>query len=481
MTAARRPALPSRRSPRWRPPSPPGCGSRATTAASSGCRARRSSAAGTPAATRWALAAAALFAAARRGSRRGCSRCSPRPRSPPPLFALTLALRLALGAASRGPREWSRVFDARRLRGRRTSTCRRSRRSQLRPAASSSTASPSSCPRCPVHAAGHPPGLLLRHARARRSTPPARLAALCIGAGALSRAARLRARRARCSTSARARIAGAARPRSRRALLLFGATSADAVYATAGMLAAWPLAVAGRGARALGRRCCSPSPRCFAWSLLAVGAWAALLAWRRDGLRATRSCSRRSARRALVAFHGALAARDRLRPDRHAARDRGGLPLRDRRPSGRTGSGCPGSPVGVPAHARAAGRLAARCARSRAARGHRDRDLRRARDRGGRRVHEGRGRADLAASFAPLVCLAAATGCARATCARCSRCSRSRRSPGSCCGTPSGDSRRGAAVLDHVDAQRVVEERRAGHRPALPLVERAAPAPARPG
>ena len=60
------------------------------------------------------------------------------------------------------------------------------------------------------------------------------------------------------------------------------AASADAVYLTLGLLAAWPLAagrrVAGAVARAAGSVC--------AWARLARGAWAAIGTWRRDGGRA---------------------------------------------------------------------------------------------------------------------------------------------------------------------------------------------------
>ena len=60
------------------------------------------------------------------------------------------------------------------------------------------------------------------------------------------------------------------------ALLHFGATSADAVYLTLGLLAAIPL-LSGRlwlGALALA------VVSLFAWSLLAVAAWAAILVLR---------------------------------------------------------------------------------------------------------------------------------------------------------------------------------------------------------
>jgi hypothetical protein len=65
------------------------------------------------------------------------------------------------------------------------------------------------------------------------------------------------------------------------AMLHFGATSADAVYLTLGLLAAIPL-ISGRpwiGALALG------VVSLFAWSLLAIAAWAVLLIWARDGFK----------------------------------------------------------------------------------------------------------------------------------------------------------------------------------------------------
>ena len=46
----------------------------------------------------------------------------------------------------------------------------------------------------------------------------------------------------------------------------------------------------------------------FAWSLLAVGAWAAILAWRRDGLRSRARAVRRSAASSCSPFHGAFSA-----------------------------------------------------------------------------------------------------------------------------------------------------------------------------
>jgi hypothetical protein len=108
------------------------------------------------------------------------------------------------------------------------------------------------------------------------------MAALCIGAGALSAPLGyllgrvvLDERGARVAALLLAMAPGA---------LLFGATSADAVYLTIGLLAAWPLAARSWTARAVGAVALAAGSF-FAWSLLAVGAWAVVLAWRREGLR----------------------------------------------------------------------------------------------------------------------------------------------------------------------------------------------------
>ena len=65
-------------------------------------------------------------------------------------------------------------------------------------------------------------------------------------------------------------------------MLHFGATSADAVYLTLGLLAAIPLLSNRLWLGALALAVVS----LFAWSLLAVAAWAAILIWARDGFKA---------------------------------------------------------------------------------------------------------------------------------------------------------------------------------------------------
>ena len=203
---------------------------------------------------------------------------------PAPLFAvasfvLVLVLQLALAAGSGGTAQWSAVFDPATFEG----------PNEYLPALGALDFGAGFfvdrfaelVPSLPVHAAGHPPGLLLvLHALGIDS--PGGMAGLCIGVGALSGPltyllARqvLDERRARVATLLLALAPGA---------LLFGATSADAVYLTLGLLAAWPLASRSWTARAAGAVILAAGSL-FAWSLPAVGAWAAIVTLRRDGLR----------------------------------------------------------------------------------------------------------------------------------------------------------------------------------------------------
>jgi hypothetical protein len=137
-------------------------------------------------------------------------------------------------------------------------------------------------PAVPVNVAGHPPGLLL-FAHLTTLTTPARLAALCVGAAATCAPLTYALGRGLGQDERTARTAGllaAAAP----GLLLFGTTSADAVYAALGVAAAallvrssWRLRWAGAIVLAIAAFC--------SWALLAVGAFAVLVAWQREGRR----------------------------------------------------------------------------------------------------------------------------------------------------------------------------------------------------
>jgi methylthioxylose transferase len=150
----------------------------------------------------------------------------------------------------------------------------------------------------PVHAIGHPPGLLVVMHWLAIDGPHA-LAALTIGVGGLSIPLAyvlgrvvLHERHARVATLLYVFAPSA---------ILYGATSADALYATVALLAAVPLAA---GATAAGGPALALASF-FSYANLAVGAWAALLSWQRDGLRRAAALASVCGI-ALVAFYAVL-------------------------------------------------------------------------------------------------------------------------------------------------------------------------------
>jgi len=196
------------------------------------------------------------------------------------LLAGTLVLRLALAAGREGTGQWDRVFDESRY---------FEAANEYLPALPSIELGTrffldrfaELVPSFPVHVAGHPPGLMLvMHTFG--ITTPARLAALCIAVGALS-APLTYALARRLLDEGGARIAGLLMALSP-AALMFGVTSADAIFLTLGLLAAWPLATRSPRTLLLGAVMLAVASL-FAWSLLAVGAWAAILVLRREGWR----------------------------------------------------------------------------------------------------------------------------------------------------------------------------------------------------
>jgi methylthioxylose transferase len=217
-------------------------------------------------------------------------------------YALALALGLALNAARGGPAAWSAVFD-------------------LEPAHEGANEYLAGLPSIgygarfyldrfaelvpaqPVHVAGHPPGpLLLIDLLGIRTAEG--LAALCIGVGATAAPLTYLAGRG-LRSEREARIAALALAVSP-VVLLFGVTSFDYVFcalcaACAALLLARSLAVRAAGAAALA------VAAFFSWALLAVGAWAVLVAVRRDGVRAGLALAA-GCTLAVVAFNAALAA-----------------------------------------------------------------------------------------------------------------------------------------------------------------------------
>ena len=215
------------------------------------------------------------------------------------LLAGTLVLRLALAAGRGGTAQWDRVFDVGRY---------FEADNEYLPALPALDYGvgffldrfAELVPAFPVHVAGHPPGLLLVLHWLGISTAPG-MAALCIVVGACSAPLTYGLARTLLPEQT-ARIAGLLMALSP-AALMFGVTSADAVFLTAGLLAAWPLAA---GRRVLGAIALAVASL-LAWSLLAVGAWAALLTLRRRGPRDAIALSAVCGV-ALVAVHAAFAA-----------------------------------------------------------------------------------------------------------------------------------------------------------------------------
>jgi len=153
----------------------------------------------------------------------------------------------------------------------------------------------------PVHAVGHPPGLLGSLQLAGIHTAEG-MAALTIGVGALTvPLTYLLARRLLGESRARkATLLYAFAPSA----MLHGVTSADALYATVALLAVVALLARSGAARVLGPPALALASF-FSYANLAVGAFAAIVALRRDGLRRALALSAACAL-ALLAFYGLL-------------------------------------------------------------------------------------------------------------------------------------------------------------------------------
>jgi methylthioxylose transferase len=237
---------------------------------------------------------------------------APRMRSPrvsPAWFAaaalgLGLALRLSLGIARRGPEELYSVFQIGKPEA-------ASEYLPALPAFQSGTrlfldTFAEVGPSLPVHAVGHPPGLLLLLHWLRIDSAEG-MAALVIAAGALSiPLAYLLARTLLDESRARAAtLLYVFAPSA----ILYGATSADAVYATIALAAAIPLAVAATATRARPQPLVAGAAALalasfFSYANLALAAWAALLAagaGRRRAIAIAATCGA-----ALVAFYALL-------------------------------------------------------------------------------------------------------------------------------------------------------------------------------
>jgi hypothetical protein len=253
--------------------------------------------------TAWLLLAVAVLALAVIGVPRLVALRARVPVVAPALWALTVTLGLAVNAARGGPDAWSAVFDLGPGRGEALN--------EYLPGLPAIDYGPrffldrfaELVPSQTVNVAGHPPGpLLLVDALGIRTHGP--LAALCIGAGALSAPATYALSRTLGRTEREARVAGVLVAFSPVALL-FGVTSFDWLYAALGAVAAallvarpWPVRAAGAVAFAVAAF--------FSWALMAVGAWAALVVLQREGRRSAVAVAAGCAA-AWAALNGALA------------------------------------------------------------------------------------------------------------------------------------------------------------------------------
>lgn len=194
--------------------------------------------------------------------------------------ALALALALSISAARNGTGGWDAVFDYRRS---------FEAKNEYLPALPALGYGirffldhfAEIAPALPVHVAGHPPGLIVVVDALGLKTP-ARLAALCIGAtGALAPLAYVVGRTLLSEARARATaLLVAFSP----AAAITGVTSADAVYAALGLVAAIGLLARAWVARAAGAAALAVASF-FSWALVAVAAFAVLVDLRCRGLR----------------------------------------------------------------------------------------------------------------------------------------------------------------------------------------------------
>jgi hypothetical protein len=195
------------------------------------------------------------------------------------LFALTLVARLALNLARHGPEDWYHVFVVRAT---------GEGRLEYLPALPALRGGVGDfldrfdaiVPTLPVHPSGHPPGMVLTlHWLGIDSAEGAAALAIAVGALATPLLYALARDLFDEATARTAALLFVFVPTS----LLYGATSADALFATLGLLAAVGLVSARRGLVVAGAALLALASF-YSYALLAVGAWAVLVRWRRFGL-----------------------------------------------------------------------------------------------------------------------------------------------------------------------------------------------------
>lgn len=217
------------------------------------------------------------------------------------LFGLALFTRLALNLARSGPEEWYSVYIVRPVSSGRLEYlgAMTELKTGIGPFLDNFV---SLVPTLPLHPAGHPPGLVVTLKLLGIETPEA-MAALTIGGGAAATPV-LYVLGRRLFEEQTARIASLLFvfvPTS----LLYGATSADSLFATLALVAVVLMLSVRSAVVFLGTIVFAVSTF-FSYALLAVAGWAGLVKWRRDGFAATLRLALLCAL-VLVAFYVVLA------------------------------------------------------------------------------------------------------------------------------------------------------------------------------
>jgi len=254
-----------------------------------------------PAISLWAVPAALLVFTAAWAAVRLTDPAVPVGRFAFGTFVAAIGLRLVLAAARHGPSDWAGVFVV--------GPAGEGRKEYLPALNALDGGVPNLldhfdriAPTLPVHPSAHPPGLLLAIHWLGIGTPGA-LAALVIVMGALS-APLVYALARRLATETQARVATLLYVLAP-GTLIYGATSADALFATAALIAAFLLTGERITTRAIGAVALALASF-FSYALLAAGAWAVLVRWRRHGRRDALVTATLCAL-AVVAFYVALA------------------------------------------------------------------------------------------------------------------------------------------------------------------------------
>jgi hypothetical protein len=214
------------------------------------------------------------------------------------VFGLALFTRLALNVARMGPEEWHHVFIVRPLSSGRLEYL--AAMTELRMGVGPFLDRfAEMVPTLPLHVAGHPPGLVLMLDIFGLETPQSMAALTIVVGAALSPVLYLLGRGLYDEGTARlAALLSVFVP----TMLLYGATSADSLFATVALLPVLGLLSHRRSAVVAGAFGLAIASF-FSYALLIAGGWAGLVRWRRDGTKSMIGVAMLCAL-ALLVFYG---------------------------------------------------------------------------------------------------------------------------------------------------------------------------------